>query len=697
VYALGCVLYEMLAGEPPFSASTAQAILAKILTMDAPSITMVRRTVPPNVGNALAQALEKLPADRFTSASEFAAALSDRGFTYEGRRRTSATDVVEASRPPGPAVVAARWNSLTVVFAATTVLMAVLAGREWFTPSPALPVTRAVVDAGGLRLSAPGDIIVSPDGRRMALIGAGADGALRWRNADAGEFQAIPGTEGTLLAAFSPDGESLVFTTTGGTLERVAIAGGAPQLVVTTSGTNAGGVDWGDDDNIVFTQSQGRGLYRVPSTGGEIEELLESGVQVRNPRVLPEGRGVIFTDPLAQGTRFLDIERDSVWLLRPGAIDAHYVRSGHLLYSDMSGTLVAVRFNPDRGEVIGEPVVMMSDVITMTRPYFARFSVSDDAATLVYGTGGGAGDPVGYRMVMVSLDDEGRRPLALTGREIADLDWSVDERSIVYRDRTVSDPVPNIYTYDLVLESTPLQLTFEGDNQRPVFSPDGSHVVFSSRRGGTDGTDLFVKALDDDAPARLLISLPGDQFPPHWPLDTLIAFESGTPSDLWTLSIADANSPVPQAYLTSQFALNNFSLSPDGTLAAYGSFETGAEEIFVRSFPEAGERTPISEGGGRRPHWAPDGETLFYWSVGGSGLTDTFLSASIRIDPFPVVEATDSLFSGDFRRSASDLSRSGDRLLVGSNLGAESGDGVLEKLVVVANFFEELNRLVPVD
>jgi serine/threonine-protein kinase len=242
VYALGCVLYEMLAGEPPFSASTAQAILAKILTMDAPSITMVRRTVPPNVGNALAQALEKLPADRFTSASEFAAALSDRGFTYEGRRRTSATDVVEASRPPGPAVVAARWNSLTVVFAATTVLMAVLAGREWFTPSPALPVTRAVVDAGGLRLSAPGDIIVSPDGRRMALIGAGADGALRWRNADAGEFQAIPGTEGTLLAAFSPDGESLVFTTTGGTLERVAIAGGAPQLVVTTSGTNAGGV-----------------------------------------------------------------------------------------------------------------------------------------------------------------------------------------------------------------------------------------------------------------------------------------------------------------------------------------------------------------------------------------------------------------------------------------------------------------------
>ncbi len=89
VYALGCVLYEMLAGQPPFLAATAQAVLVKILTADAPSITSERRTVPPHVGHALARALEKLPADRFTSAAEFAAALGDPSFTYEARARTS--------------------------------------------------------------------------------------------------------------------------------------------------------------------------------------------------------------------------------------------------------------------------------------------------------------------------------------------------------------------------------------------------------------------------------------------------------------------------------------------------------------------------------------------------------------------------------------------------------------------------------
>ena len=110
VYALGCVLYEMLAGQPPFSASTAQAVLVKILTADAPSITSDRRTVPPHVGHALAQALEKLPADRFTSAADFAAALGDESFTYQARARTSVTG--STSEPVAtPATMSGPWES----------------------------------------------------------------------------------------------------------------------------------------------------------------------------------------------------------------------------------------------------------------------------------------------------------------------------------------------------------------------------------------------------------------------------------------------------------------------------------------------------------------------------------------------------------------------------------------------------------
>ena len=143
VYSLGCVLYEMLAGQPPFSASTAQAVLVKILTTDAPSVTSERRTVPPHVGHALAQALEKLPADRFTSAAEFAAALADPSFTYEARARTSVTaSTPEPVATQAPATMPGPWNRLTVTFATTTALVTALAAWGWLRPTPPPPPWR---------------------------------------------------------------------------------------------------------------------------------------------------------------------------------------------------------------------------------------------------------------------------------------------------------------------------------------------------------------------------------------------------------------------------------------------------------------------------------------------------------------------------------------------------------------------------
>src|SRR5580765_7535973 len=89
VYALGCVVYEMITGEPPFTGATAQAIVAKVLT-DAPRpMRDVRRSVPAQVDDAVATALEKLPADRFTSAAAFAAALTGPGDARPRRQRTA--------------------------------------------------------------------------------------------------------------------------------------------------------------------------------------------------------------------------------------------------------------------------------------------------------------------------------------------------------------------------------------------------------------------------------------------------------------------------------------------------------------------------------------------------------------------------------------------------------------------------------
>ena len=192
VYALGCVLYEMLAGQPPFSASTAQAVLVKILTADAPSITTERRTVPPNVGAALAQALEKLPADRFTSAGEFGSALGDQSFTYQARARTSvSTPTVGAA-----AATVQPWHRDRRLFATAIVGVTVGALASWGSlrpqPQPVLQPTRVVADFGEIILLAQNEIVISPDGSRLAVAGT-LDGqqGLYWRGAGGEDFRLV--------------------------------------------------------------------------------------------------------------------------------------------------------------------------------------------------------------------------------------------------------------------------------------------------------------------------------------------------------------------------------------------------------------------------------------------------------------------------------------------------------------------------
>ena len=198
IYSLACVLYEMLAGQPPFSATTAQAVLVKILTADAPSITSERRTVPPHVGAALAKSLEKLPADRFTSAAEFAAALGDPSFAYEARARTaSAPATKEPTVATAPAGLAKPWHRDVRSVAALLVgaTMTALAAWGWLRPSPEPGVpTRAAVTGVDLIASGGGwRLAISPEGRTILSV---AEGSIHMRTASDPEWRQLPNTEG---------------------------------------------------------------------------------------------------------------------------------------------------------------------------------------------------------------------------------------------------------------------------------------------------------------------------------------------------------------------------------------------------------------------------------------------------------------------------------------------------------------------
>ena len=227
-----------------------------------------------------------------------------------------------------------------------------------------------------------------------------------------------------------------------------------------------------------------------------------------------------------------------------------------------------------------------------------------------------------------------------------------------------------------------------------MYSPDGTRVVFSSLREGTDAQDLFVKRLDDDTPAELLITLPGGQRPAQWPSDALIVFHQGPPPvDLWMRDLSDPDSPRAEAYPEQEADIRDMVVSPNRTLAAYSSDETGTPEIYVRSFPDPGERTPVSEGGGDRPRWSPDGNTVYYWTTGGVGVT--FVAARLRREPTPIVLSRDSLFTGQYFRPASDLHPAGNQVIVGRlNLATQQDDAASEpeRFIVVTNWFEELRE-----
>ncbi|HSG48114.1 MAG TPA: serine/threonine-protein kinase, partial [Longimicrobiales bacterium] len=305
VYALACVLYEMLAGQPPFHAPTAQAVLIRVLTAEVSPITALRRTVPDHVEAALAKGLEKLPADRFESAAAFGRALGDPAFQYQPRKAAMVTGGLAAHAAPAPA---GRWFRDWRVVGALTVAV-LMAGWSLLGADPPAAsgvATRSLLSMDGLL--APSGVAVSPNGLRFVVEGEAADGsdALFLRGAGDETFQQIPGTEGGQQPTFSPDDEWVAFRIPQeGAIYKVAVLGGAPRPLLQDRTLDPRVPTWGDDGYIYFRARGGEEMHRVRDTGGQPELLYTGEAGIQTPRPLPGGRGVIFTD--------LGLNRTMVW------------------------------------------------------------------------------------------------------------------------------------------------------------------------------------------------------------------------------------------------------------------------------------------------------------------------------------------------------------------------------------------------
>ena len=682
-FALACVLYEMLVGEPPYPGNTAQAVLGKIIQGLPVSATAVRKSVPVNVDAAIRKALETLPADRFTAAQDFAKALADPGFRH-GEEAAA-----------GVALGRGQWTGLAVAVTGLAVVLALALGWSLLRPEPPRTFARFELTLpAGLQAVTSGsvDLAVSPDGSQVVFVGVSTEGGTQlWlRPLDQLSPIPIPGTAGARSPRFSPDGGSIAFFTNNGSLTIASLSGGPPLTVVSESASPPS-LAWGPDDMLYF-RKQDLGIWRVPANGGEQEEITVRGSGFPShslPDVLPNAKGILFTRYFGGLTgneiAILSLETGEMRVLFQGAM-ARYAHSGHIVYASGDGTLLAVPFDVDRLEVTGPARALLDGVQVL--PTSASYFALSETGVLIYRPGavGAGGIPV---WVGRDGSEEVLDPV-LSGSFTAPA-ISPDGRRVALQHTPVGGTT-DIWIYDLDQE-TFSRLTFESVNWYPFWSPDGSEVGFSSNRDGR--RSLYARPSDFSGEARLLRAWSdetGSLLDALWTPDSRWLVYQGGPglgSDLFYAAPDPDSAPI--VFLNTPFAEDTPSLSPDGRWLAYQSNESGQSEVYVRPFPGPGGRSQVSVNGGTGPVWAHNGREIFYMAADNS-----WVVATVWTDPDFAVDSRERFASAEGFADSNvsqqfDLSRDDQRLLA----IRVSTPGTQVRDVVVLNFFEELRQVVP--
>lgn len=609
LFAFGAVLYEMLTGRKAFEGQTPAAVVAGILREDPPPVTALRPSVPPRLDRVIATCLAKDPDARWQSAGDLAHELRWIGSEAATTGRTA---------------VRHTWVSWTVAVVALLVGVAVgLAVRDYFrAPAPRGPLSRtSVLLPEDLRFPTAGTLggigrfAISPDGRRLAFVAIDAAGnQMLWaRSLDSLTAMSIPGTEGASSPFWSPDSRRIAFIAQG-RLKVVDPSTGTP-VVVASSAFNATGA-WAGD-TILYTASATSPIMAVSDAGGMPEAVTKldrnhGDVIDRNPYFLPDGRHFLYiavaarqgntTGPRAIYVGSMDSHTTPDPLIINSGSMAKYA-DGHIVFV-RENMLMAQPFDARRFTLSGEPRPIAEDV-ELTAPGSATFSLSDTGA-LVYQTAGGDGSQ------LVWMDREGRA-LGHVGEpaQYGDVELSPDGNQVAV---SILDPSAN--TRDLwivdVARGVRTRLTNDrADDLAPVWSPDGTEIVFASNRRGH--FSLYRKPSSGLGEAEPVFLNTAEKYPTSWFGQTLLFWTFGAGvngSRLDMLSMTGA--PNPSMFLGPPVTQGVF--SPDGHAVMYASAESGRSEIYVVPYPSPSRRWQLSDAGGNFPRWRRDGREAFYAS-----------------------------------------------------------------------------------
>ncbi|HYW30143.1 MAG TPA: protein kinase [Gemmatimonas sp.] len=678
VYALGCVTYEMLTGDPPFTGSTAQAIVAKVLTERPRSLVAQRHTITPSVEAAVLTALEKLPADRFATAAEFATALADKRFTSATASRAAAAPARDAA--------SGRLKIAALIGGTGFVAASALAAAGWLRDAPAGSVSRFVITLPEYA-AVTGALSLSPDGSRFTY--ANAEG-IRMRALSELTPTATAGTGEARGVVFSPDSRTIAFSTGApGALKLVPLDGGTPRILVKDA-TYGYGLSWeGDWIYYLWGPAYGRDLMRIRASGGD-PAFVARPDSARNelfflwPQALPGGKKILLTvHPVAgdPSVGILEVASGKVTLLAEGSF-ARFSASGHLLVLQGDGTIRAAKFDVGTGAIRGALVVVADSVATFNADA-SPFTISLNG-TLLYIKSGPAN-----RVVRVQRD----------GREsFVDAAWqgAFQWLALAPDGSQLAIGADRSGRTELWLRSlqsgTFTRLSAAGTtNYRPSWSPDGKRIVFTSNQRGA--TAAYQVPADGSAAPSLLqaggLSVDEAQFSADggW-----LVFRTGAGAGR-DISARRTNADTTARELVATKA-EEFSptVSPDGRWLAYASDETGRTEVYVRPFPDvSGGRFAVSRMGGSEPVWSRSGRELYYRD-GDQRLVAAQIAAGapFRIAGEQVLFSTRDYLTDNRHRNYTVAPDDGTFYFVKSM----AGQGAQSQGVVTLNWFEELRQKV---
>jgi eukaryotic-like serine/threonine-protein kinase len=688
IYSLGAITYEMLVGDPPHAASTAQAIIAKVLTETPQRVRVARPSAPEYVDRAVARALEKLPADRFSSAKEFADAIEGRAGAAPAKS-TSARVAVNESTPAGASTRASRGREIAAWSLAAFLAIA-FAWRQ-FAPAAShdeMPVIRAPFDLPPnmhmYDAIAGTTIAVSPKGDMIAFgtYGAASYRMYLRRVSELAPRELVDAAGRNIT--FSPDGRWIAYTE-GNVIKKVSVDGGQPVQLASTGSAVPYGVSWSPTDTLYIGSFSG--MWQVAATGGTATPVggtSPSAQQIgrRWPLVLPGAKAIAYVS----GNSSVSASRLAVLTLASGKTTDFEVPIGvplgviddQFVYVSTTGGLMALRFDVAANKPVGEPV-QLDDGVVFDATQGAKASLSTSGSgTLAYLRGRSQLQPV-----MVTLGSAAPTPLFQDAGAYSTPRFSPDGKRIAMT--VFSQHEPEIWIYDIA-RNTFTPLTSEGVNIRPEWTADGKDLVFVSTRANK--TAIWRQVADGTGPPELLYQPEFEPFEAILSADRKWLVYRTAPGgehsrDILAVSLADPKNVVPIAVgPTTTESMPE--LSPDQHWIVYQSNETGRFEIYVRPFPGTGARVPVSDNGGTEPRWDRSGHALYYRGPNGE-----LIEVAVATEPHLSLGARKLVLTGEFTTDAShanyDVGPDG-RFVMLRRTGAEA------QPIVVHNWGRELRE-----